>query len=637
MPVPREASVPRVLKELEEHPAWTVVLARNVSVEQPYSSQPETGFGPIDSVWVFCSVDLVRGPRNATLNVKIEHAATTAGPWTTLGNFDFTASGMTGGGGTNRALLTQPSDAIRVTATPSTGARWTLTSVTAISAWVDTGGAGNSLPAGGTSGQVLGKQTAADYDVTWLNPVPGPQGPMGPQGPPGTLADLPPRLAATTTNVPANDANAAIEAGWYYIHSSAANGPSGDFYALQVLNTVDSNQIEQIAYHYASNTIYYRRRHNGNWQSWIQIWPVNYSQLVGSVPNTALPGRLAASVTQGAPSNDLNQIVEAGWYFYANTTLNTPVPGNFGYVQAYAWPGTLTLREVAYEHGTNAVYTRVGTGGWVRTYPIDDVGLPTRLSPQANMGTGVTDWNTVLASGWYIGLSAANAPKTGWMQGLVSSVSTDLHTTQELWEFDQPMPQRHWRRARVNGTWSAWELIWPVPSGGSVGTTPPATPSDGQLFGLVVDAAKGIVWQFRYNAGSASPYKWEFTGGPSLTSEIASNETTNSGSYAALSTPGPALALPRAGDYEISIGATVARWVSSATEGWMSYDVGGTAAADADAIQLATPDADAASIFRTRTKTGLGAVTLTAKYRSVTGDSIAFRDRYLAVRPIRIS
>ena len=59
--------------------------------------------------------------------------------------------------------------------------------------WVDQqgGGSGGDVPAGGTTGQVLAKSSNADYALEWANPTAGPQGPQGPQGPSGewTLAD----------------------------------------------------------------------------------------------------------------------------------------------------------------------------------------------------------------------------------------------------------------------------------------------------------------------------------------------------------------------------------------------------------------------------------------------------------------
>jgi hypothetical protein len=82
----------------------------------------------------------------------------------------------------------------------------------------------------------------------------------------------------------------------------------------------------------------------------------------------------------------------------------------------------------------------------------------------------------------------------------------------------------------------------------------PATPYDGQVAYLPV--AAGVVWAFRWNAGSASPYKWEFVGGPSWhvdqTADLNINPTVAS---AYVDDAGqPALTVPRIGAYLIQMG-----------------------------------------------------------------------------------
>src|SRR5262245_3075004 len=47
----------------------------------------------------------------------------------------------------------------------------------------------------------------------------------------------------------------------------------------------------------------------------------------------------------------------------------------------------------------------------------------------------------------------------------------------------------------------------------AVGSTPPASPIDGDQWILPSPNGQSCVWRFRYNAGSASAYKWEFIGG----------------------------------------------------------------------------------------------------------------------------
>lgn len=167
----------------------------------------------------------------------------------------------------------------------------------------------------------------------------------------------------------------------------------------------------------------------------------------------------------------------------------------------------------------------------------------------------------------------------------------------------------------------------------SSGTSFPASPADGQEYVYVADATNGVFWKFRWYA--ASSY-WAFVGGPPLYSEVATVETTSSTGYAALSTVGPAIPIPFTADYDVEIGAFLGD-DTAADHAYMSYDIGGTGAVDADAVFIR--EASAAgnaqmSLSRRRRKSGLTAVTLTAKYR-VDGGTGVFASRYMAVWPVK--
>jgi len=172
-------------------------------------------------------------------------------------------------------------------------------------------------------------------------------------------------------------------------------------------------------------------------------------------------------------------------------------------------------------------------------------------------------------------------------------------------------------------------------------TVLPSGATHGAVMVLSVDPANGVYWRFRYNAESSSPYRWEFLGGPPLFSEVTNADTTTSGAYVAIATAGPSVTLPRAGDFMVSSGARI---FSNAdlTSNYMSYDIGGTGAVDADAINYfsgASVGGGATTAtyqMRTRRKAGLTAVTLTAKYR-VTAGTATFVDRWMSVLPIRVS
>jgi len=99
----------------------------------------------------------------------------------------------------------------------------------------------------------------------------------------------------------------------------------------------------------------------------------------------------------------------------------------------------------------------------------------------------------------------------------------------------------------------------------SYSTTLPASPVDGQIHNLIVDATNGIVWTFRYNAGSASAYKWEFLGGHPLRAEIATSEPINgTGAWTNCATAGPDIVVPRPGDYLADVRAGLSATTSTA-------------------------------------------------------------------------
>ena len=96
-----------------------------------------------------------------------------------------------------------------------------------------------------------------------------------------------------------------------------------------------------------------------------------------------------------------------------------------------------------------------------------------------------------------------------------------------------------------------WTFYTPTVSP-SIGTSLPTAPVDGQEFTLVDSlSAPTYSWKLRYVAAKASN-KWVFIGGTPMTARIAASESTTSATYAAMTTPGPSLTIPVAGDYDMS-------------------------------------------------------------------------------------
>ena len=199
-----------------------------------------------------------------------------------------------------------------------------------------------------------------------------------------------------------------------------------------------------------------------------------------------------------------------------------------------------------------------------------------------------------------------------------------------------------------SGSSSAATFDFTIPRGdtgatgglGSVVTSLPASPVSNEEVYYLADSTNGIVWHLKYRSGSSSTYKWEFVGGASLYSAVDTEQSTTSATYAALTTAGPSVTVPLAGDYIISFGSMT---FSAGTNIWSfhSFDVGGTTASDNDALEYRNAIANAPRTTQSRNvrKTGLSASTaLVSKYRSsAAGTSATFGSRWMQVTPIRVA
>jgi hypothetical protein len=65
----------------------------------------------------------------------------------------------------------------------------------------------------------------------------------------------------------------------------------------------------------------------------------------------------------------------------------------------------------------------------------------------------------------------------------------------------------------LGGTAASPTVNRPKVTAGAFSSGPPGSPADGDIWVALSVDANGTAWQFRYNAGSASTYKWEFIGG----------------------------------------------------------------------------------------------------------------------------
>lgn len=167
-------------------------------------------------------------------------------------------------------------------------------------------------------------------------------------------------------------------------------------------------------------------------------------------------------------------------------------------------------------------------------------------------------------------------------------------------------------------------------------TTFPASPVDGEMHVYPADTTNGIMWQFMYRS---APNDWEYIGGGPLSHEIATLETRNNSAYGDLSTSGPTVTVPFAGDWLVSYGALIAAPTSAADIGRIAVKRGGAATSDNDSALLAVPSnasTQAASVSRTIRMNGLSASTvLLCQYKNSAGGNTGFEKRWLFVTPIR--
>lgn len=192
---------------------------------------------------------------------------------------------------------------------------------------------------------------------------------------------------------------------------------------------------------------------------------------------------------------------------------------------------------------------------------------------------------------------------------------------------------------RFKDTGTSWVEISKVLA---VVTSLPASPQDGQECLLLADAANGVVWHLKYRAASSSAYKWEFIGGNSLRSEVATEELRIGATYGDLATVGPQITLPLAGDYIVSGGAHA--WISGtgASQVFAAVKLGTAATADTEALAASytIPQAVANAQGGQSSREILAAARAAAdvlkmQYRASAGTGVWTR-RWLAVRPRRV-
>lgn len=208
--------------------------------------------------------------------------------------------------------------------------------------------------------------------------------------------------------------------------------------------------------------------------------------------------------------------------------------------------------------------------------------------------------------------------------------------------------QRNWedvdpRLVAVEADVAALEAADPVYSPTALVTSLPGSPTDGQII-YYDTGTDGVVWQFRYDAASASSYKWQFIGGASLYAEVTTAEGTSSATFTDLATAGPTITLPSlAGDFTIRWGATTS---AGAVNGDAYFglriagsDPAGVGVGD-DVISVGGTNQPASMNnvhVRARRKTGLASASeVKVRYRGGSGITTTFSRRWIEITPVRV-
>lgn len=255
----------------------------------------------------------------------------------------------------------------------------------------------------------------------------------------------------------------------------------------------------------------------------------------------------------------------------------------------------------------------------------DATGTPTSL--------GIPTYNTSADAPSGLGFNAAMAIIDTLIAGRVQKPAGIASGEVAVWNGSG------WDRSTVTKIGNSSLAGYPFTSNISVGTSLPGSPADGDK-AILTDSTTvpTYAWLFQYVAGISDANKWIFIGGSPLAAEVAASEaTTTTTTYQALTTAGPAVTVPRAGVYVVEYGAMVTLGASS-SGAWMSFDIGATGAVDADGVEVSGAAGTIFALERRILKSGLAASTaLTAKYRPSNAVANTFSRRRIEVIPVRVA
>jgi hypothetical protein len=171
------------------------------------------------------------------------------------------------------------------------------------------------------------------------------------------------------------------------------------------------------------------------------------------------------------------------------------------------------------------------------------------------------------------------------------------------------------------------------------GTTLPGSPVDGQQ-AVLVDSTTNptYIWQFRYNAGSSSAYKWEFVGGVAAFIQVVTGGTTTAvAAWVDLTNIGPSFIVPRAGDYSAMLVAQLNDSTAQANV-QAGVGIGAFASPSISAATYINPGGNWITQMSFGPITGVAASSeLRMRYLQAVAGTLTGQYRSLSIQPIRVS
>jgi hypothetical protein len=279
-----------------------------------------------------------------------------------------------------------------------------------------------------------------------------------------------------------------------------------------------------------------------------------------------------------------------------------------------------------------------GAPAWVQLLTVDPSGVAAAGDVKFGVGgaarSSAVD-NTVLYSNYNPTTDRLiDTSKPGWLMALGATVDECL-----LY------------RAPATAGAPAWVNLVELKNNGSmVGGNPPwvtALPTtgpsggalqDGQECYYLADAATGTVWHLKYRAAEAGSFKWYYVGGSPLLKTVDAVQSTSSLTYVDLTTAGPSITVPLAGDYEMEMSAVCAG-TGGANRCFVTPKKNAAAVNDADGseVSVAGGSTNTGNAFRRKKLTGLAANDVfKLQYANLNATAVDYGYRSLQMTPIRV-